>query len=225
MIDNIEETWVNIFAKHIEGTTERSGVPATQWRSGGRRTKANPDGESLDFWRGEGLRQIDEYLAWFKKSGWSIATMPDGKPGIEWEAEVPFGGRPVRLIVDAIYQVGASLVVVDYKTGSRNPYGMIQAGLYASAIERVYGIRPKWGAFYMTRKAELSDLVDLSPWSMEFFDYEFAALNAFIETGFFPPNVGDHCSYCGVADACLAVNGRNASKYPLAIPHTKENSK
>ena len=221
MLDRIDEAWVEVFAKHVELAESRTGVAAQEWRIGGRRTKANPDGEDLDFWRAEGLRQVHDYLEWFEKSGWLIATMPDGKPGIEWEAEVSFGGRPVKLIVDAIYQAGSSLVVVDYKTGARSPYGMLQAGLYASAIERVYGVRPKWGAFYMTRKAALSDLVDLSPWSMEFFDYEFGALNAFIDTGYFPPNVGDHCGWCSFADYCVAVNGPKSSEFPLAIPTQK----
>lgn len=218
MLDQLAERWTTIFEETVARTERYSGVPADQWRAGGRRTKLNPDGEDLAFWKEEGLRQVEEYLAWYHKSGWHIATMPDGKPGIEWEAEVPFGGRPVKLIVDAIYQAGNSLVVVDYKTGSRTPYGVMQIGLYASAIERVYGVRPKWGAFYMSRKAALSDLVDLSPWSMDFFDYEFAAVNAFIDTGFFPANVGDHCGFCGFTDFCVAVNGSKSSEYPLSQP-------
>jgi hypothetical protein len=222
MKDNLTDEWASIFDGLITKTEHYSGVPVSDWRTGGRRTKANPDGEDLAFWKSEGLRQVEEYISWYHNSGWSIATMPDGKPGIEWEAEVAFGGRPVKLIVDAIYEAGSSLVVVDYKTGSRTPYGVMQIGLYASAIERVYGIRPKWGAFYMTRKAALSDLVDLSAWSMDFFDYEFSALNAFIDTGFFPANVSDHCSYCGFAEHCVAVNGAKSSEYPLSQPKGKQ---
>jgi hypothetical protein len=219
---DLAERWSQIMSDLVEKTERYSGIAAGDWRAAGRRSKANPDGEDLAFWKSEGLRQVEEYIAWYRKSGWQIATMPDGKPGIEWEAEVSFGGRPVKLIVDAIYQAGTSLVVVDYKTGSRTPFGMLQIGLYASAIERVCGVRPKWGAFYMTRKASLSDLVDLSPWSMDFFDYEFAALNTFIDSGFFPANPGEHCSFCGFTEYCVAVNGAKSSEYPLSQPKGKQ---
>ena len=227
MIDRsiIEDWWNDSFAKHLSATSERSGVAVADFKVGGRSSKANPNKEDAEFWRLEGLRQSRAYLEWFRKSGWSIATMPDGKPGIEWEAEVSFGGRPVRLIVDAIYQAADALIVVDYKTGSRTPFGMIQVGLYASAIERAYGIRPQWGAFYMTRKAELSDLVDLSQWSMEFFDYEFAAMNAYMDTGYFPPVVGEHClTLCSVSDYCQAVGGSKSADYPFAQPTKKGNT-
>lgn len=212
---NLAREWAEIFDAQIDELEHRTGVPVTEWRTGGRKTKTTPDGEDLAFWKEEGLRQVEAYGTWLSKSGWQIATMPDGQPGIEWKAETHFGGSPVRVIVDCIYKVGDDFVVVDYKTGSRTPFGMIQMGLYASAIERVYGTRPKWGAFFMTRKGELSDLTDLSPWSMDYFDYGFAAMNAAIETGYFPPNVTDACSYCSFADYCVAVNGSKSAKYPL----------
>ena len=47
------------------------------------------------------------------------------------------------------------------------PTGKKQLALYASSIEKAYGVRPKWGAFYMSRKGELSDLVDLEPWGID----------------------------------------------------------
>jgi len=213
--------WQTILANQIDELEHRTGVPITQWRTAGRKTKAKPAGEDLAFWETEGLRQVEMYGEWLAKSGWQIATMPDGHPGIEWKSETSFGGSPVRVIVDCIYKVGDDFVVVDYKTGSRTPFGMIQMGLYASAVERVYGIRPKWGAFFMTRKGELSDLTDLSPWSMEYFDYGFSAMNATIETGYFPPNVTDACSYCSFSDYCVAVNGSKSANYPL-VKLTKE---
>lgn len=224
---DLTEKWADVWAAQVAQVEQRSGVPSEDWRVGGRKTKANPAGEDLGFWQEEGLRQVEEYLKWYERSGWRIATMPDGKPGIEWEAEVVFGGAHIRLVVDAVYQLNLppwvdatpdNLVVVDYKTGSRNPAsGPIQLGLYASAIEKVYGIRPKWGAIYMSRKAELADLIDLTPWSIDFYDYQFSAMNAHIDTGYLPPNVGDHCSFCSFRDYCAAVGGSKASEYPLTI--------
>lgn len=230
-VSDLTERWAEIWSNTIADAERRTGVNIEDWRVAGRRTKALPDGETADFWQAEGLRQVEEYLKWFDKSGWSIATMPDGKPGIEWEAEVVFGESHVRLIVDAIYALNHApwtdvtpdqLVVTDYKTGSRSPHtGPIQLGLYASAIEKVYGMRPKWGAIYMCRDGRLNDLIDLTPWSIDFFEYQFGAMQAYMDTGYFPPTVSDHCGYCSYADYCAAVGGSKSAGYPLQI-HTKE---
>lgn len=226
MSTDLTERWAQVWAEKVNAVERSTGVPADDWRIGGRRTKANPEGENLGWWQHEGLRQVESYIDWYRKSNWQIATMPDGKPGIEWEAEVVFGSSRVRLIVDAIYIANNApwmdatpeqMVIVDYKTGSRTPAGAIQLGLYASAVEQAYGIRPKWGAYFMSRKGTLDDLIDLSPWSVDFFAYEFDAMQAFMDTGYFPPSVGDHCGYCSFRDYCVAVGGSRSSEYPLQI--------
>ena len=215
--------WVRILDEQITDKLKWTDVPVGEWKVGGRASKANPDRENLAFWQEEGLRQAEAYIAWLRANGWQIATMPDGKPGIEWEAEVQFGGSPIRLVVDAIYDVGGEWVIVDYKSGTKTPSAILQLALYASAIERAYGRRPKWGAFYMSRKAELTPLADLSLWDQSFIDYNFEAMNAYQATGYYPPVLGDHCEYrCSVSDYCIAKNGSKAKDYPLVTP-TKEN--
>jgi hypothetical protein len=220
--DLLAERWAAAFLTTVKEVEQRSGVDAADWRVGGRRTKANPDGETLEFWQSEGLRQVEAYLSWLADTGWSIAEMPDGRPGIEWDAEVSFGGTPIRAVVDCVYTNGSDLIVVDYKTGSRTPSGVTQLGLYASVVERAHGVRPQFGGFYMTRNAALDDLTDLTPWGMDFFDYSFGAMNAQLATGYFAPNVSDHCSWCGVRDYCYAVNGSKSSDYPIQITGRKE---
>lgn len=209
--------WAKTYDAEVKQVEEKSGIPVSKWRVGGRATKANPNREDYQFWLDEGLRQFEAYVAWMEKSGWKIATMPDGKPGIEWEAEVWFGGTPVRMVVDAIYDVNGEWVVVDYKTGKRTPEWEMQIALYASALERVYGRRPKWGAYYMTRKAALSDLSDLSRFGMDWFDYAFSTMNFMVDNDILPAQVGDHCSYCSVAEWCQAVNPKSekAQQFPI----------
>jgi len=222
LIDEIVERWAATWAKEVQHVQNSSGVPTEEWRIGGRRTKALPDGETLDHWQSEGLKQVEAYLTWFANTGWSIATMPDGRPGIEWDAQVIFGGTPVRLVIDCVYSNGDDLIVVDYKTGSMTPVGVQQLALYASAIERIHGVRPKWGGFYMSRKGELADLVDLTHWSGDFFDYQFAAMNANIATGYYPANIDKHCeSLCSVKDYCHATKGPKSSDYQLEIVEGK----
>lgn len=211
--------WDSVFQSQLAALADRTGVRPEHFRTAGRKTNTNPDGETIDWWRIDGLRQVEEYVKWLETTGWEIAVMPDGKPAIEWMAEVWFGGRPVRLVIDAIYSNGSDLIAVDYKTGSQPPAGVMQLAFYASAIERVYGSewRPKWGSYYMSRKGQLSGLVDLSHWDMAFFDHAFEAMNAQMDLGYYPPNVDKHCSFCSVADYCTAVNGPKSSEYPLQM--------
>lgn len=212
---SLTEKWLEVFNDAVKETEDKSGIPSTEWKTAGRKTAARPDGEDLSFWQSDGLKQVEAYQKWYESSGWQIATMPDGRPGIEWAADVHFGGTPIRFIVDAIYQVGEDLVIVDYKTGSRTPFGAIQAGLYASGIERAYGIRPKWGAFFMTRKGELDELINLDHLTMDFYDYSFGAMNHSIQNGWFPPSVGDSCRMCSFTEQCPAMG---KSDFPLLIP-------
>ena len=214
MTIDLTSKWLEVFNDAVLETEQKTGIPSTEWKTAGRNTTLRPDGEDLPFWQSDGLKQVEAYYNWYEQSGWEIATMPDGRPGIEWAADVHFGGTPVRMVVDAIYKVGEDLVIVDYKTGSRTPFGAIQAGLYASGIERSYGIRPKWGAFFMTRKGELDELIDLSHLSMEYFDYVFGAMNASVWEGWFPPSVGDSCRMCSFTAQCPAMGGKD---FPLQI--------
>lgn len=216
MTIDLTSKWLEVFTDAVTEIETRSGIPSSEWKTAGRKTVARPDGEDLPFWQNDGLKQVESYQKWYEQSGWQIATMPDGRPGIEWGADVTFGGTPVRMIVDAIYKVGEDLVIVDYKTGSRTPFGAVQAGLYASGIERIFGVRPKWGAFFMTRKGELDELLDLSPLSMEYFDYVFGAMNHEVMNGWFPPAVGDACRMCSFTAQCPAFGGKD---FPLQIPN------
>jgi len=215
---DLTQKWLEVFNDAVKETEDKTGIPSTEWKTAGRKTTLRPDGEDLSFWQSDGLKQVEAYQKWYESSGWKIATMPDGRPGIEWSADVHFGGTPVRFIVDAIYQVGEDLVIVDYKTGSRTPFGMIQAGLYAAGIEKAYGIRPKWGAFFMTRSGSLDDLIDLSHLTIEYFDYVFGAMNHSVLQGWFPPSVGDSCRMCSFQSQCPAMGSKS---FPLKIPTTK----
>lgn len=213
--------WLPILDTHVSSLMNRSGMDPSEWRAAGRVTAETPYKEDLAYWMEEGLKQAEAYTRWLEQSGWKFATMPDGKPGIEWEAEVSFGGTAIKMVVDAIYDVNGQWVVVDYKTGKWTPEKILQLSLYASALERIYGRRPKWGAYFMTRKASLAPLTELNEYGMDYFDREFAAMNAAIANDEYTPNVGKHCSYCGVKDFCAALNGPQSHNYPLITPKEK----
>lgn len=222
-LNDLTEEWIKTWNEVVSKEEELSGVHADNWRvSKKTKTKANPDGEDLTWWRDNGIKQVEAYINWFKETKemfcWDIAILPDGSPAIEWGATVFFGGMPVQFYIDAIYEDGAGeLVVVDYKSGASTPIGFEQLGLYASAVEKIYGIRPKYGAFYSTRKAALEEVVELSTWSIEYFDHLFAGMQAQIQTGYFLPNVGMNCNMCGVRDACYAWGSENSKRFPIQV--------
>jgi hypothetical protein len=216
MSDNeLAQLWVDTFQSQVKELEERSNVPTFNWKTAGRKTKANPNGEDLAYWQEEGLRQVTEYSQWLNGSGWEIATMPDGKPGIEWEGIVEFGGKPVKFIIDLILKHGESLIVTDFKTGKRTPFGCEQLALYASGVEKLFDVRPRFGAFFMTRSGELGDLIELEHWGIDYFEYQFTAVNTFIDSGFFPPNVGEHCGWCSQAVHCSAVKGSKSHGFQI----------
>lgn len=214
--------WNEQFDKQIAETEQYSAFKLAEWKTAGRKSKANPDGEDVEWWRASGIEQLETYWEWLSSVNMRIATMPDGFPGIEWASIVEFGGTPVKVVVDAIFEHNGEYIIVDFKSGSRSPVGVIQLALYASAIERQYGVRPRWGSFYMTRKGELEEMVDLKHWDGPYFDYVFGAMNHSIAAGYYPPIVGMNCQMCSFTEQCQAAGGSKSSEYPLHIIN-KEN--
>jgi len=214
----LSEMWSTEFRAELERAEADSGYPVSEFKVGGRKTKALPDGEDVDFWLGEGLKQIESYVNWYRESGWSVATMPDGRPGIEWSVEVGFGDINIKMFIDAIFtDVNGNHWIVDFKTGKNTPHSALQLALYRAGIKRTTGLEINMGAWYMTRKGELSDAIDLSHWDEDFFDGWFSTVNAQIALGLFAPNVDMHCGWCGVRDYCQAVVGDKSSEYPLMM--------
>ena len=84
MTDGISTKWLEVFSAEVKRVQDESGKPPEEWKAAGRVTAANSNGEDVQFWQHDGLRQVKEYVKWIEQSGWQIATMPDGRPGIEW---------------------------------------------------------------------------------------------------------------------------------------------
>jgi hypothetical protein len=83
------------------------------------------------------------------------------------------------------------------------------------------GIRPKYGAFFMTRQGTLGDLINLDHLTMDYFDYVFGAMNHSVMQGIFPPSVGDSCRMCSFVDKCPAMG--QTGFIPLNTINRKEN--
>lgn len=214
--------WEKSFADEYSRTLKYTDVPVEDWKVAGKATRDKPNKEDLAWWKNEGLKHVTDYIDWYQKKGWEIAILPDGKPAIEWEGVVEFAGVEIKVIIDAVYRSGDELIIVDYKTGKMDPMGNVQLGLYASAIEKVFGVRPRWGGYYMTRKANLTQLVDLSPWTIEFFEYQVTAMKSYAATDYWPMNVGQSCYICSFTEYCQGFGGSKAHEIPLKIKTTIE---
>lgn len=208
---DLQQIWDKAWAESLAEQINATDFHQDDWRSGGRKSKEKPKGEGLDYWSQAGYEQLQSYVDWMDKSGWQIATV-GGKPAIELEVFTDFGGVPVKGFIDVVYET-PSLIMVDYKTGSKTPASWLQLNLYAEAMERQYGVRPTHGAFFMTRKGELSSLEPLNRYAGSWFDRLFADLNRARKLGPFLPNLGDNCRICDVAHACYANGGRDSRRY------------
>jgi hypothetical protein len=214
---NVQEMFAQSFRDELRKEEIKTGYAVEDFKVGGRKTKARPFGEDVEFWLEEGVRQIQGFIDWYEDSGWSIATLDD-RPAIEWEAEVSFGGRPVRMVVDAVLvDKAGDLVIVDHKTGNKTPSSSLQLALYGAGIRRSLGIDIKYGSYFMTRKSELSGLEDLHLYDEDWFDSWFASINKQIDMNIFVPSIDTHCGWCSVSEYCAAVGGSKSSDYPLMM--------
>lgn len=217
------------FTAALEHDEKKSGFELKDWFRSGPQLPAT----SVQWWREHGPGQVQNYIDWFESSGAAIWITPDGGfnpdgiPAIELDLTVNFGEVAVRVIIDQVLVLGGALVVVDVKSSAKLPSSTRQLGIYASAIELAYGIRPRYGTYFMTRGVEkkgettyFQRPIELSGYehSVEYLTREFAMVEKGITQDLFPAHPGDNCFRCGVAWACSAVGGSEARNYDKTHP-------
>lgn len=215
---DIRDVFCEEFRRAITEEREHSGFPEDKWLKAGYR--GNQD---AGWWEEHGPDHIQNFITWYEGSGAQIWITPDGIPAIELGLKVYFGGVAVRMYIDLIVVLGTALLIIDLKSGSRRPDTLTQLGIYASGVELEYGIRPRFGSFFMTRgsgrkeedKIYLTKPEDLSGYrySVPFYTGQLEKFNRGVETGIFVAHPGDQCDRCGVAYACSAVGGEFAAQF------------
>lgn len=204
-----DATEAAILGFHNKFNAELAKNPDEEWSIGGRATKANPDRENESWWRINGPEQVVAYGEWrVANPQYSIWEGPDGI-GIEYPFTTEFAGidTPTHGFIDRIYQDQAgNLTIVDIKSGSRQPADITQLAVYATAIEEQNGIRPQFGAYYMSRTAYLTAPMDLNRWNADMLGPWFRIAKEGIEAGRFLPRLSSDCGYCSVQAHCYAKN-------------------
>lgn len=219
-----QKIWDEAFLQQIAEVEAKSSTNPNDWRKGGRATKANPDKEDKAWWDENGKKMLDDFIASYKANKWKVWVTPQGVPGIELGMEVKFGGVLVKAFVDLVFEnPDGSLTVVDLKTGSRTPDSSLQLGVYASAIETTFGIRPQYGAYYIARSAMLEPSPGIERWTIPLLTEMFAQFERGVQNEIFLPNIGISCGTCGVKDYCYAVGGQLAQVYDPLANIEKEN--
>jgi putative RecB family exonuclease len=193
-----------------------------KWRKGGRASKALPNREDVVFWRDKGLEMLEAYYAYRKASDFSVWELPDETPAIEVPVRAALGDAEVIGYIDRILVSPAGeLVVRDIKTGKQPP-DSIQLGTYAEMVDQTFGIRPRWGDYYLSRDARPTTPVELTPYSHEYLLAEYNKIDLMRKQGLYLVNEGQHCISCGVKAGCrLKGQPETIEEYKDKLPEYK----
>jgi RecB family exonuclease len=220
---DLSDAWHKAWDEEVADREAQTGIKSSEWRAAGRRSKEWPNKEDDAWWQANGPEMVEAYIKWRNEGSeadWKIWEPIDGEPAIELGITAPIGGVTVKGFIDRVFVTpSGELVIVDLKTGSRNPDSDLQLGFYACLMEVAFGIRPKWGAYYKARDGRLiKPLVDLDYLSLDLLGGYLRDFVRAREARIFLPVIGSHCRTCGVANACAAVDGLDAPKYDPSHP-------
>lgn len=209
----------------VADEVRQSGFPLDDWFTAGRQKDGH---EAVAWWKVNGPAMVQSFIDWYESNDdVSVWVTPDGIPAIELPVEVMFGTVPVRGYIDVVLQVGTALVVTDLKTSAKVPTTPRQLGIYACALEIQYGIRPRYGTWFMNRGIGRADPktyfqrpieLDRPQYSIAYLTAEFEAAERGIQAGIFPANPGESCTRCGVAYACTETGGYKAKQLDPHYP-------
>lgn len=210
---DVSSQWDEDFNAAVVEQQGKTNQAPDQWRRAGRSTKDNPNKEDLHWWRHDGLRQAIAYRDWLTTSGWHVYTH-GGVVMSEVEVSADFDGVFVKGYLDSLMvSPDGELVVVDYKSGTREPFSLAQLGQYKVMVKKTIGIDIELGSHFMTRKAQMVEPAVLSRYTDEYFTRMYKNLHRAVTSEVFLPSVGDACRMCDVSAACHAVGGVDAWRY------------
>jgi len=203
---------IGYYLEILDAAIAKAGGPSTiRWA--GRKTKAMPEGENADFWRGPDairmLQRAGEVATADAEAGtvwWSTETDPYA--GLELAITVPFSeayaitGRIDQLMVDA----NGEMFVRDWATGKPGGKTPVQGALYAEVLARAdgFGFEVARVEYAYLRGATLEIILqsfDPTPLRAAVLR-NFEALERGIQAEAFIMKPGPFCKGCEVRSAC-----------------------
>lgn len=188
--------------EYAERESEKCGYPVEEFKANGRASKQWPDKENRDWWAESLPVMVERWVTFMDNSPWTLWFTPDGTPAIELAMNITLGGEVIKLAIDRVFVAGDRLRVVDLKSGSRTPDSARQLGLYATAIEQVFGVRPDDGCYWMARSGVTTEAEPLDRYTTESLGREFAAFRRAQRAGVFIAKPSNLCGSCGVRPYC-----------------------
>lgn len=171
-----------------------------------------PNKKDYNWWLEFGPQMIEGWINWKAEMDWTLATMPDGTPGIEIDLEQEMAGRPFKGFIDRLYITGmGDLVIVDLKSGNL-PSNNLQLGTYRVGLMRQHGLVADWGAYWMGTTGQLTQLKDLTRYSEGYIDHLYEMAWRGIGTGVFLPSLSSGCVTCGVRKFCRPFGGEESHR-------------
>ena len=155
---------IGVYNEHLDAALAEK--PDANWRTSGKPTKANPNGEDAAFFKANAPEWIANYLKWRRANPHlSVWTLPGTDvPAIEVDfvAHVQ-DGLKVRGYIDRVFHNhdDNSLLIVDLKSGKTAQPSPLQLAFYRYGILERFGEDVRFGAFYDARKGGLDAQYDL----------------------------------------------------------------
>ena len=195
--------WDAAWAAQQQEQLTKTGVDQAQWRASGRATKANPNKEDGDWWNVNGSAMVDSWIAWRNGTHPLVLWEPQpGVPAIELALTPIWNDIPVQMHIDRVMiNEDGELIVVDIKTGARTPSSDLQLAFYAAGMEEMFGIRPRYGAYWMGRTGQTDELIDLDYIKKEDIIDIVTKFDTARKAELFMPNL-NHCIMCNVKNEC-----------------------
>lgn len=195
--------WEAAWAAQQQEQLTKTGVDQAQWRASGRATKANPNKEDGDWWNINGSAMVDSWIAWRNGTHPLVLWEPQpGVPAIELALTPIWNDIPVQMHIDRVMiNEDGELIVVDIKTGARTPSSDLQLAFYAAGMEEMFGIRPRYGAYWMGRTGQTDELIDLDYITKEDIIEIVTKFDTARKAELFMPNL-NHCVMCNVKNEC-----------------------
>lgn len=188
-----ERYFLTQYDKLIEETEKKA--PRSSWRVYGRGNDVDGDIQKR---RETGLSQVESFMARRSADGWVIDTTPDGSPAVEVRFSLEFETFVIIGSIDRIESCGR---VRDLKTGTREATPM-QLGIYALAARELLGYDIWEGDFYYAKDDTMSETYDLSRFTKQYIERQFATMNRMVEMDLLIPSPGPDCFTCPVRYWC-----------------------
>lgn len=210
--DHFQAAWTD---ELIESVERNDNADTSYYMTSGK-TKERPQGEDSDWWLDAGPKMVNRWHDFRLERGWPIWVMPDGSPAIELDILVEVDGYPLKAIIDRVFNVEGAPVIVDLKTGKREPEDLLQLGFYRVALLAKYGLKVGFGAYWMARTGKLTTIHDISKYTPELLVHYIKQYEAGTKAGVFLPHISALCRACSQRTFCHAFGGRSAEVDPDA---------